>query len=76
MTRWSKLDTSWTGVSLDVLLDAVSYDDPYVLAFTSSRSLMGSLVNRRPMVAAASLVTVLIVGLNVYLLMTLLIPGA
>ena len=47
-----------------------------LLAFTSSRSLMGSLVNRRPMVAAASLVTVLIVGLNVYLLMTLLIPGA
>jgi len=33
VTRWSKLDTSWTGVSLDVLLDAVSYDDPYVLAF-------------------------------------------
>ena len=33
VTRWSKLDTSWTGVSLDVLLDAVSYDHPYVLAF-------------------------------------------
>jgi DMSO/TMAO reductase YedYZ molybdopterin-dependent catalytic subunit len=33
VTRWSKLDTSWTGVSLDVLLDAVSADDPYVLAF-------------------------------------------
>jgi DMSO/TMAO reductase YedYZ molybdopterin-dependent catalytic subunit len=33
VTRWSKLDTSWTGVSLDVLLDAVSFDDPYVLAF-------------------------------------------
>ena len=33
VTRWSKLDTSWTGVSLDVLLDAVSYDAPYVLAF-------------------------------------------
>jgi DMSO/TMAO reductase YedYZ molybdopterin-dependent catalytic subunit len=33
VTRWSKLDTTWTGVSLDVLLDAVSYDDPYVLAF-------------------------------------------
>jgi len=33
VTRWSKLDTPWTGVSLDVLLDAVSYDAPYVLAF-------------------------------------------
>ena len=33
VTRWSKLGTSWTGVSLDVLLDAVSSDDPYVLAF-------------------------------------------
>jgi DMSO/TMAO reductase YedYZ molybdopterin-dependent catalytic subunit len=33
VTRWSKLDTTWTGVSLDVLLDAVSYDAPYVLAF-------------------------------------------
>ncbi len=33
VTRWSKLDTAWTGVSLDVLLDAVSYDAPYVLAF-------------------------------------------
>jgi len=34
VTRWSKLDTTWTGVSLDVLLGAVSYDDPYVLAFS------------------------------------------
>jgi len=33
VTRWSKLDTTWTGVSLDVLLDAVSYDARYVLAF-------------------------------------------
>jgi len=33
VTRWSKLDTSWTGVSLDVLLEEVSYDAPYVLAF-------------------------------------------
>jgi DMSO/TMAO reductase YedYZ molybdopterin-dependent catalytic subunit len=33
VTRWSKLDTMWTGVSLDVLLGAVSYDVPYVLAF-------------------------------------------
>jgi DMSO/TMAO reductase YedYZ molybdopterin-dependent catalytic subunit len=33
VTRWSKLGTRWTGVSLDVLLGAVDYDAPYVLAF-------------------------------------------
>ena len=33
VTRWSKFDTSWRGVSLDVLLDAVGYDHPYALAF-------------------------------------------
>ena len=33
VTRWSKLDTIWTGVSLDVLLGQVSYEAPYVLAF-------------------------------------------
>ena len=34
VTRWSKLDTTWEGVSLDVLLSAVEYDDvPYALAF-------------------------------------------
>ena len=31
---------------------------------------MGSLVNRRPMIVAAGVVTALIVGLNVYLLAT------
>ncbi|HJY94946.1 MAG TPA: Nramp family divalent metal transporter, partial [Streptosporangiaceae bacterium] len=41
-----------------------------LLFFTSSRSLMGSLVNRRPVVILAGLVTALIVGLNVYLLVT------
>ena len=41
-----------------------------LLVFTSSGSLMGSLVNRRPMVVAAGLVTAVIVGLNVYLLAT------
>src|SRR5271170_2967322 len=41
-----------------------------LLVFTGSRSLMGSLVNRRPMMAAAGLVTTVIVGLNVYLLVT------
>jgi DMSO/TMAO reductase YedYZ molybdopterin-dependent catalytic subunit len=35
VTRWSKLDTAWTGVSLDVLLGAVEHDDaPYALAFS------------------------------------------
>ena len=41
-----------------------------LLFFTSSRSLMGSLVNRRPVTVLAWLVTALIVGLNVYLLAT------
>jgi manganese transport protein len=41
-----------------------------LLFFTSSRSLMGSLVNRRPVVILAGLVTALIVGLNIYLLST------
>jgi manganese transport protein len=41
-----------------------------LLVFTSSRSLMGSLVNRRPVMVLAVLVTALIVGLNVYLLVT------
>jgi len=41
-----------------------------LLFFTSSRSLMGSLVNRRPVTVLAGLVTALIVGLNVYLLVT------
>jgi DMSO/TMAO reductase YedYZ molybdopterin-dependent catalytic subunit len=34
VTRWSKLDTSWEGVSLDVLLSAVEYEARYVLAFS------------------------------------------
>ena len=33
VTKWSKLDTVWSGVSLDTLLDAVSTQAPYVLAF-------------------------------------------
>jgi DMSO/TMAO reductase YedYZ molybdopterin-dependent catalytic subunit len=33
VTRWSKLDTTWEGVSVDTLLDQVEYDAPYVLAF-------------------------------------------
>jgi manganese transport protein len=41
-----------------------------LLFFTSSRKLMGSLVNGRLVVVAAGLVAVLIIGLNVYLLAT------
>jgi manganese transport protein len=41
-----------------------------LLFFTSSRKLMGSLVNGRLVVVAASLVAMLIIGLNVYLLAT------
>jgi DMSO/TMAO reductase YedYZ molybdopterin-dependent catalytic subunit len=33
VTRWSKLDTQWRGVSLDTLLDHVEHDAGYVLAF-------------------------------------------
>ncbi len=33
VTRWSKLDTVWTGVSVDTLLDLVEYDAEYVVAF-------------------------------------------
>jgi manganese transport protein len=41
-----------------------------LLVFTGSRDLMGPLVNRRPMMLAAGLVTSVIVGLNLYLLAT------
>ncbi len=33
VTRWSKLDTVWRGVSVDTLLDQVAHDVPYLLAF-------------------------------------------
>jgi DMSO/TMAO reductase YedYZ molybdopterin-dependent catalytic subunit len=33
VTKWSKLDTEWEGVSLDVLLDRVEHDAEYLLAF-------------------------------------------
>jgi DMSO/TMAO reductase YedYZ molybdopterin-dependent catalytic subunit len=33
VTRWSKLETVWQGVSVDTLLDAVEHDAAYVLAF-------------------------------------------
>ncbi|HSK16398.1 MAG TPA: sulfite oxidase-like oxidoreductase [Gaiellaceae bacterium] len=33
VTRWSKLDTTWEGVSVDTLLDGLGVDDGYVTAF-------------------------------------------
>jgi DMSO/TMAO reductase YedYZ molybdopterin-dependent catalytic subunit len=33
VTRWSKLDTQWRGVSMDTLLSAVEHDRDYILAF-------------------------------------------
>jgi manganese transport protein len=41
-----------------------------LLLFTGSRTLMGSLVNRRPTQLAAGLVAAVIIGLNAYLLVT------
>src|SRR5256884_921416 len=50
----------------------LSFGIPFALVpllfFTSSRKLMGELVNRRLVVVAAGVVTALIIGLNVYLL--------
>ena len=34
VTKWSKLDTIWNGVSLDTLLDGVETSAEYVLAFS------------------------------------------
>jgi len=52
----------------------LSFGIPFALVplvvFTSSKSLMGTLANRRPLVLGAVAVTALIVGLNVYLLAT------
>ena len=33
VTKWTKLDTVWEGVSVDTLLDQVEYDTSYVVAF-------------------------------------------
>ncbi len=33
VTKWSKLDTTWEGVSVDTLLEAVEHDAAYVLVF-------------------------------------------
>ena len=34
VTKWSKLDTTWTGVSIDSLLDGVVTNGEFVLAFS------------------------------------------
>jgi DMSO/TMAO reductase YedYZ molybdopterin-dependent catalytic subunit len=34
VTKWSKLDTTWEGVSLDVLLEGVDQPDGFVMAFS------------------------------------------
>jgi len=34
VTKWSKLDTAWEGVSVDMLLDAVEHDKEYALAYS------------------------------------------
>jgi DMSO/TMAO reductase YedYZ molybdopterin-dependent catalytic subunit len=34
VTKWSKLDTTWTGVSVDTLLDGVETSAGYALAFS------------------------------------------
>jgi DMSO/TMAO reductase YedYZ molybdopterin-dependent catalytic subunit len=34
VTRWSKFDTVWEGVSVDTLLDQVQLDGNYILAFS------------------------------------------
>ena len=34
VTKWSKLDTEWEGVSVDALLERVDYDGAYALAFS------------------------------------------
>ena len=33
VTRWSKFDTGWRGVSVDTLLDRVEHDGRYMMAF-------------------------------------------
>jgi DMSO/TMAO reductase YedYZ molybdopterin-dependent catalytic subunit len=33
VTRWSKLDTEWRGISMDTLLGAIEQDSGYILAF-------------------------------------------
>jgi DMSO/TMAO reductase YedYZ molybdopterin-dependent catalytic subunit len=32
VTKWSKLDTAWQGVSVDTLLDLAGHDGPFAMA--------------------------------------------
>jgi DMSO/TMAO reductase YedYZ molybdopterin-dependent catalytic subunit len=34
VTKWSKLDTTWEGVSVDTLLERVEHDAAYIVAFS------------------------------------------
>ena len=34
VTKWSKLDTTWEGVSVDALLERVEHDAAYIVAFS------------------------------------------
>jgi DMSO/TMAO reductase YedYZ molybdopterin-dependent catalytic subunit len=34
VTKWSKLDTTWEGIPVETLLNAVEHDAPYVLAWS------------------------------------------
>jgi DMSO/TMAO reductase YedYZ molybdopterin-dependent catalytic subunit len=34
VTKWTKLDTNWEGVSVDTLLDGIDHDATHVLAFS------------------------------------------
>ena len=34
MTKWTKLDTSWTGVSVDVLLDGIETAAEHLVAWS------------------------------------------
>ena len=51
VTKWSKLDTSWEGVSVDTLLDGVETEAGYATAF-SRRRLHDEPAARRPHSAA------------------------
>ena len=49
VTRWSKLDTVWQGVSVDTLLSEVEHDSPYVLAFTDGKAWVAFIYDDEPL---------------------------
>ena len=55
VTKWSKLDTTWTGVSVDTLLDGVETEGAYVMAWSdgdyTTNVPLEDLVDRDAMVA-------------------------